>query len=235
MTAISEIGNKYSRLTVVGRSANKDKKAMWACVCDCGNSKVVSGTHLRTGHVSSCGCYHKEVVALLGKSNKGKSDNRGQPRKYENYVGVLGRVVGTTDRSEQNGAVQYLVECAKCGEIHSRNAKHLKQGQEYQGCEYYKPPNYSGLEKRDGIIRRVYGITLAEYDKMFEDQNGKCAICGSPDEVEGRRLAIDHCHDSGRVRGLLCGKCNRGLGLFYDNKQLLENAISYLATHSLAR
>jgi hypothetical protein len=235
MAAISEIGNKYSRLTVVGRSLNKDKKAMWDCVCDCGNTKVVSGTHLRTGHVSSCGCYHKEVVALIGKSNKGKSDNRGQPRKYENYVGVLGRVVGTTDRSEQNGAVQYLVECAKCGEIHSRNAKHLKHGHEYQGCEHYKPPNYSGLEKRDGIIRRVYGITLAEYDKMFEDQGGKCAICGNSDEVEGRRLAIDHCHDSGKVRGLLCGKCNRGLGLFYDNQELLENAISYLNKFSLAR
>lgn len=235
MTAISEIGNKYARLTVVSRAENKDKKAMWNCLCDCGNKKIVSGTHLRTNHVMSCGCYHSEIVAQIGKSNKGKSENRGKPRKYENYVGVLGTVIGATDRSEANGAVQYLVKCAKCGEIHKRNAKHLKQGQESQECKHYNPPNKMFEDRRDGIIRRQYGITLAEYDQMLRDQDYKCAICGNEDEVEGRRLAIDHCHDSGKVRGLLCGKCNRGLGLFYDNKDLLTNAMAYLDKYSLAR
>ena len=229
MTAISEIGNKYARLTVVGRAENKDKKAMWKCLCDCGNEKIVSGTHLRTNHVSSCGCYHSEVVAQIGRNNKGKVFSRGKARKYVNYVGVLGKVVGVTDRSEGNGAVQYLVECAKCGEIHKRNAKHLKQGQESQECKHYKPPNWSGLEKWDGIIRRVYGITQAQYDEMLKKQNGVCGICENSDEVEGRKLAIDHCHTTSRVRGLLCGKCNRGLGLFYDNPDLLLKAISYLA------
>lgn len=228
MTAIAEIGNKYARLTVLDRVPNLNKKAMWKCKCDCGNIKEVSGTHLRTGHVKSCGCYHSEVISLIGKNNKGKSSNRGQPRKYENYIGVLGKVVGVTDRNEKNGGVQYLVECAKCGEIHSRNAKHLKHGHESQQCSKYRPPNYTGLEKRDGIIRNQYGITLAQYNTMLEAQNYKCAICGNEDEVEGRRLAIDHCHTSGKVRGLLCGKCNRGLGLFYDNTINLAKAIEYL-------
>lgn len=237
MSAISEIGNKYVRLTVVGRAENKDRKAMWDCLCDCGNTKVVSGTHLRTGHVRSCGCYHSEVVALIGKANKGKSTNRGKPRKYENYIGVLGRVVGATDRNEQNGAVQYLVECAKCGEIHKRNAKHLKQGQESQECNQYKPPNWSGLEKWDGIIRRTYGITLEQYEEMLNDQNGGCAICGKTPEQENRRLPIDHCHDTGRVRGVLCAKCNQALGMFNDNPDLLCNAAEYLSKfkYSLAR
>mgnify|MGYP000094078581 FL=1 len=69
---------------------------------------------------------------------------------------------------------------------------------------------------------------------MLEAQDYKCAICGNEDEVEGRRLAIDHCHSTGDVRGLLCGKCNRGLGLFYDNQELLNKAIQYLK-QSLAR
>jgi len=77
---------------------------------------------------------------------------------------------------------------------------------------------------------RVYGITQAQYDEMLEKQNGKCAICNNPDEVEDRKLAIDHCHTTGRIRGLLCGKCNRGLGfIFKDNPDLLLKAISYFS------
>lgn len=158
-----------------------------------------------------------------------KTSPRPSRQAYNNYAGVLGRVVGQAKERESNGALQYKVLCVDCGEIHLRNAKHLKQGLKTMACKHYKPPNYSGLEKWDGIIRRVYGITQAEYDAMLEKQNGKCAICNNTDEVEGRKLAIDHCHTTGRVRGLLCGKCNRGLGLFKDNPDLLLKAISYLA------
>jgi hypothetical protein len=158
---------------------------------------------------------------------------KGSPRPsrqaYNNYDGVLGKVIGQSKQREKNGALLYKVLCIDCGEIHLRNAKHLKQGLKTMACKEYKPPNYSGLEKRDGIIRRQYGITLDQYNKMLKAQNNKCAICGNEDEVEGRKLAIDHCHNKGHVRGLLCGKCNRGLGLFYDNPELLQNAINYLA------
>ena len=84
MTAINETNKKYGRLTVIKRAENKDKKAMWHCICDCGTPKIVSGTHLRTKHVQSCGCYHAEVVAQIGKSNKNKKHKRGKPRLYEN-------------------------------------------------------------------------------------------------------------------------------------------------------
>jgi hypothetical protein len=147
---------------------------------------------------------------------------------YKDYKGILGIVVGISEQRESNNGLLYEVKCADCGEIHLRNAKHLKQGIRSQECKEYHPPNYTGLEKRDGIIRNQYGITLAQYNSMLEAQNYTCAICGNGDEVEGRRLAIDHCHTTGKVRGLLCGKCNRGLGLFYDNQELLSNAIKYL-------
>jgi hypothetical protein len=147
---------------------------------------------------------------------------------YKYYKGILGIVVGISEQRESNNGLLYEVKCADCGEIHLRNAKHLKQGIKSQDCKEYHPPNYIGLEKRDLIIRNQYGITLADYNDMLEAQDYKCAICRNEDEVEGRRLAIDHCHTSGKVRGLLCGKCNRGLGLFYDNQELLSNAIKYL-------
>jgi hypothetical protein len=228
MTAISEIGNKYARLKVLDRAPNKDRKAMWRCVCDCGNEKIVSGTHLRTGHVSSCGCYHSEIVAMLGRSNKGKSDRRGKPRKYLNYVGVLGKVVGVTNRIEGNRSVQYLVECSKCGETHTRNAKHLKQGQESQECSMYKPPNWSGLERQDNIIRKQYGISMQEFNELLKHQGGGCAICAKPISALRRRMNIDHCHETNVVRGILCSGCNTGLGHLGDNLDGLQRALDFL-------
>ena len=71
-----------------------------------------------------------------------------------------------------------------------------------------------------------YGLTPEDYHVMFEAQDGVCAICGtSPDE---RPLNIDHDHETGQVRGLLCGRCNTGLGHFGDDVDRLRSAISYL-------
>jgi len=228
MSAISEVGNKYARLTVLNRSPNKNKKAMWNCICDCGTEKTVSGTHLRTGHVKSCGCYHSEIVALIGKNNKGQSEGRGQPRKYENYVGVLGKTVGVTDRSESNGAVQYLIECAKCGEIHARNAKHLKQGLQSKECKYFKPYNWSGLEYEDRVIQRQYGISLQDFNDLLNFQGGKCAICFKQIDGNRRNMNIDHCHETNKVRGILCSGCNTGLGHLGDDIDGLKRALYYL-------
>lgn len=71
-----------------------------------------------------------------------------------------------------------------------------------------------------------YGITIAEYEGMLTSQNGGCAICGQVDEWFS--LAVDHCHGTNRVRGLLCSQCNRGIGLFRDKPELLEKAAEYL-------
>jgi len=76
-------------------------------------------------------------------------------------------------------------------------------------------------------MKRDYGITLDEYDEMFDKQSGLCLICKEPCN-SGYRLAVDHNHATGKVRGLLCGKCNRGLGNFGDSILLLEQAIKYL-------
>ena len=124
---------------------------------------------------------------------------------------------------------KWVILCNSCGEEHIQNGREIQKNNSSMSCENYKPHNKMFDCKRDRIINRQYGISLDDYNKMLESQNYKCAICSNEDEVEGRKLAIDHCHTTGKVRGLLCGKCNRGLGLFYDNVQLLQNAISYLA------
>jgi hypothetical protein len=73
-------------------------------------------------------------------------------------------------------------------------------------------------------MRKTYGIELADYDAMRDAQDGKCAICKEP-----QPLCVDHCHDTGKVRGLLCHLCNRALGLFNDDALRLQSAIAYLA------
>ena len=71
---------------------------------------------------------------------------------------------------------------------------------------------------------KKYGITLKEYNALYSAQNGLCAIC----KTKYEKLLIDHCHITGKIRGLLCDSCNVGLGRFNDNVNLVEAAFLYL-------
>jgi len=73
-----------------------------------------------------------------------------------------------------------------------------------------------------------YGITEDDYIEMLEQQDFRCLICGTEADQQNRALAVDHCHETGVVRGLLCQKCNIGIGHFNDDIQLLAKAIQYL-------
>lgn len=75
----------------------------------------------------------------------------------------------------------------------------------------------------------MYNITLEDYDTLFQLQGGVCAICGKPEtSAKVSNLAVDHNHINGSIRGLLCNKCNRGLGYFEDDITILSKAIEYL-------
>lgn len=80
---------------------------------------------------------------------------------------------------------------------------------------------------KDDMLKRSYGINLEQYESLLKKQNGKCAICNRT-HIEDKKLVVDHCHKTGEIRGLLCSQCNTGLGLFGDNIENLNNAISYL-------
>lgn len=87
------------------------------------------------------------------------------------------------------------------------------------------------LQIREKNLKHFYGLTLEGYNAMLSAQKGRCASCRSPfDEVEfsKRRPNVDHDHDSGRVRGLLCNACNRAAGLLGDDPTLLEALAAYL-------
>jgi hypothetical protein len=122
---------------------------------------------------------------------------------------------------------RWKVRCKHCGELHSQDSREIKNWAHSRECVKFKPHNWSGLDKWDSIIRRVYGITLAQYEDMLAAQGGRCFICGKSEEQEGRRLAIDHCHDTKIVRGLLCGVCNQGIGMFKHDPVLIDRAKLY--------
>lgn len=79
-------------------------------------------------------------------------------------------------------------------------------------------------QKKADMLMRRYGLTPEQVRVMLEKQNHVCAICNNPFGLQN----IDHCHKTGKVRGVLCVNCNRGLGAFGDNIQNMEKALEYL-------
>jgi hypothetical protein len=89
----------------------------------------------------------------------------------------------------------------------------------------YNRLGYTAAERmQDSSLRKSFGVTLEQYRAMPQE----CAICGAGKCQTGRNLSVDHDHRTGAVRGLLCGKCNHGLGQFNDDPALLSAAIEYL-------
>jgi hypothetical protein len=88
---------------------------------------------------------------------------------------------------------------------------------------------------KDKDLKKLYGVTLDWYKEQEAKQSGVCAICSQPETtvIHGKQvsLAVDHCHDTGKVRGLLCVSCNRGIGMLKHNRDLLQKAIAYLETY----
>lgn len=78
-------------------------------------------------------------------------------------------------------------------------------------------------------ILRDYSVTPAQYREMVERQGGRCAICGASEKSTKSRLGVDHCHRTGEPRGLLCGRCNAGIGLLGDSPTRMRKAAAYLA------
>ena len=91
-------------------------------------------------------------------------------------------------------------------------------------------PQTKANQLYDGQLRRNYGITLEEYNSRVVKQKGVCAIC-KKSTISKRRLAVDHCHTTGKVRGLLCSGCNTALGQVRDDTTTLRAMIAYLQTY----
>lgn len=100
-----------------------------------------------------------------------------------------------------------------------------------QSSEYYKAYKLrTGVKERyrDLELKRKYKISLKDYNDIFHRQSGNCAICHTNQSMFTMQLSVDHCHKTGKVRGLLCNNCNRCIGLLKDDTEVLKRAINYL-------
>lgn len=120
----------------------------------------------------------------------------------------------------------------------NRRAMHLRRNPEEEFGAFGTVERRKNLQKNSQLLY-CYGITLATYRIMKDAQGGVCAICKQPETGKHNRgsttiqldLTVDHDHDTGNVRQLLCSKCNKGLGIFQDNTDLLMAAADYLRLH----
>lgn len=128
-----------------------------------------------------------------------------------------------------------MMTCEKCGqELQDRRPRHGNL--EWQTLMSQEPrtienqPRFCSRcrdDTRFTVLCARYGLSVEDYWRISEQQGGRCGICLS-ESPPGTRLRIDHDHQTGAVRGLLCNKCNTGLGLFGDRLEKLLAAVEYL-------
>jgi len=108
------------------------------------------------------------------------------------------------------------------------SAKRYREANLDKAREANKKWRMKNKEKaRDKFLFVRYGLSTEKYESMFKSQNGGCRSCGKQ-SLDGKRLFVDHDHNTGTVRGLLCHHCNAGIGHFFDDPFLLQCAIKYL-------
>ncbi len=126
--------------------------------------------------------------------------------------------------------------CAKCGALTRK-----KNSAWCQSCHTesnkLKWRSWSTELQRDKWLRNKYKIRYSDYEKMYESQNGLCAVCRTELDLtkkdNSRHIAcVDHSHKTNKVRGLLCNHCNRALGLLKEDKQTIKNLLEYVCLHT---
>ena len=105
--------------------------------------------------------------------------------------------------------------CYECKRIRTKEARK-------------KNPELTAIYGRRSNLRRFYNLEESEYNDLFDGQNGQCAICSKDLERVSRSTHIDHCHNTGKIRGILCHQCNTAIGLLGDDIEKLKSAIKYL-------
>jgi hypothetical protein len=103
---------------------------------------------------------------------------------------------------------------------------------EYQRRYKSRDPERFRARGRSYYLQTKYGIGAKEYDALYAAQNGCCAICRKHQSTLKQPLHVDHCHVTEKVRGLLCKRCNLGIGMLEESADSLTNAIDYLEHHS---
>lgn len=121
-----------------------------------------------------------------------------------------------------------ITECKMCKRIYTtRRWQDIKNNP----VLYAKEKKRMRRSERGWSLRKDYGLTVADWNMLFDVQQGCCYICGKHQSILKSRLCVDHSHESGKVRSLLCCKCNMALGLVEESTDILQKRLSYVKNH----
>lgn len=176
-----------------------------------------------------------QKVAPNGRSYRVISiDGRAYQATQLAFFWVKGRwargLVGQENGVRDDLRAENLIEMRTTVEKHDLSTK---EGRSRHQRDYWdNNPDY----RREIQFKKLYGITYADYARMLAEQDGLCAICKKPEtsvqDGKVRFLAVDHCHNTGLVRGLLCMNCNSAIGRLGDDPDMLDRAAAYLRHHA---
>lgn len=182
-----------------------------------GRKHYTSTTPCRHGHVGlRYVSNHKCVECLKFKDTKVDTDT---PRGIARAAG-LPRYMPANPCRRGHVCERYVANnrCVECDNLSCRSA-HPTYGARYE-------------RTRKHNLKALYGITPETFDQMLATQHNRCAICATAFEAR-KQAHVDHDHQTGRVRGLLCTRCNMGIGYFKENVDTLLSAVDYISRHSL--
>lgn len=232
-------GKRFGNLVVVGEpyyveppDSGKHRRKKIDCLCDCGNTR--EGLSVRCLHNGAylpyCGRECPFYIEAVPKEVPQDSKLCFLGEKY-NYLTVVKEAYYDKQKGDSNRA-KYIDLVCDCGKTKSYREDKVKAGK-YKSCGCVW--EYTGKNGKDwGHLQRTYGMSEEDYNRLLETQNGLCGICKTDQSWnnKSKHFFVDHCHDTGKIRGLLCDRCNRGLGYFKDDKEALAAAIKYLEVSS---
>jgi len=236
-------GWRSGRLEAIsGGYDSKRKDTYWLCKCDCGAEKEIRRDALINGHAKSCGCLRRSrrkylevkdpTILKLYAEGKTLKEVAELTKLSIPYIQLILR--------------RHKIKKDRIREIPPENIELVKQlwaknlpvdeivDKTGISSTYLKiltnkgilPSRFKAKSQRQQRAKK-FKLPTEAYEELLLKQGGHCAICKNV-PTEDRRLAIDHCHKSGIVRGLLCSRCNIGLGYFLDDPIRLKSAIEYL-------
>lgn len=169
----------------------------------CGIEKDLSAFYKdssrKDGHMSACKTCDSKKSSRWAKNNPEKANAKAALWRKENPEKVKER----TKRYYHANVEKYKIKAAA-----------------------YRKKNPDKLKNNE--LKRKYGITLEHFNEMYTNQNGCCAICGDHTDAFSRSLHVDHCHTTGKIRGLLCVNCNTAIGKLKDDVSIVLKAAAYL-------
>lgn len=175
--------------------------------------KPCSKGHICPRYASSSNCVDC-IAERMGRHSiniKGSSRRSGESEKAAMDAMAKGFLVYSSEAKCPKGHSERFVSSNNCVECNKEQM--LKRSKKAKWSR----------------IKKIYGLEERECIEMMDAQSGKCAICSV--DLNNKNAHIDHCHESGKVRGFLCGRCNQGIGLLDESEDLLLSAINYIRSN----